>query len=246
MLEFLGKVALFPLVLTIGTFQIGVWVQKKTKSPLCNPILVSVILVISTLLLVQLIPGVSLYTQGETKGLLDLYLDGTQGITWLLTPATVCLALPLYEQLKVLKKNLPAILIGVATGTLTSLAVVTGMCWLMGCSNEISVSLLPKSITTAMGIVLSGQNGGIEALTTAVIIVTGIIGALTGSILCKIFRITHPIAQGVAFGTASHVVGTSRANELSPLTGAVSSLSLAVAGIFTAVIFPLAVTFLPK
>lgn len=232
MLEFLSDVSLFPLVLTIGTYQIGVWCQKKTKSPLCNPILVAVVLVVGILLLTG-------YPVAD-------YQSGTKGLTWLLTPATVCLALPLYEQLKVLKKNLPAILLGVGAGTVTSLAVIIGMCYLFGLDRQISVSLLPKSITTAMGIVLSGQNGGLEALTTAVIIVTGIIGALVGSILCKVFRIKDPIAQGVAFGTASHVVGTSRANELSDLTGAVSSLSLACAGILTAVLFPVACMLLPQ
>ena len=230
--EFLNDLSLFALVITIGTFQIALWIQKKTKSPLCNPVLISVILVIGIILL--------------TKYPVTSYQAGTKGLTWLLTPATVCLALPLYEQLKTLKKNLPAILAGIAAGTVTSLLVVAAMCHLLAVNHSISVSLLPKSITTAMGIVLSGNNGGIEALTTAVIIVTGIIGALTGSILCKVFRITDPIAQGVAFGTASHVVGTSRANELSPLTGAVSSLSLACAGIMTAVVFPLALMLLPK
>lgn len=245
MAELLAKVSLFPLALTLGTFLFGVWLQKKVKSPLCNPILVSVILVAGILLALEKLPGLSLDSTAEQKGLLDRYLDGTQGITWLLTPATVCLALPLYEQLKILRKNLPAILAGVLAGTVTSLVVVLGMCHLMGTDRTISVSLLPKSITTAMGIVLSGENGGIEALTTTVIIVTGIIGALTGSILCKIFRFRSPIVQGVAFGTASHVVGTSRANELSVLTGAVSSLSLAVSGIFTAILFPIACKFLP-
>lgn len=232
MLEFLSSVSLFPLVLTIGTYQIGVWCQRKTKSPLCNPILITVILVVGVLL-----------TTGYP---VTDYQSGVKGLTWLLTPATVCLALPLYEQLKVLKKNLPAILAGVCSGTVTSLAVIAGMCHLLGLDRQISASLLPKSITTAMGIVLSGQNGGLEALTTAVITVTGILGALVGSILCKVFRIKDPIAQGVAFGTASHVVGTSRANALSPLTGAVSSLSLACAGVLTAVLFPLACMLLPK
>ena len=232
MLEYLYELSLFPLVLTIGSFMLGVWLQKKLKSPLCNPILVAVILVICFLL-------VSKYSVGT-------YQADTQGLTWLLTPATVCLALPLYEQLKVLRKNLPAILIGVFAGTVTSLAVLLGMCYLFSLDRQISVSLLPKSITTAFGSVLSRQNGGIEALTTTVIIVTGIIGALVGSTLCKIFRIKDPIAQGVAFGTASHVVGTSRANELGALTGAVSSLSLACAGIMTAVLFPIACMFLPK
>ena len=225
MLEYLQSLSLLPMVLTVGAFMFGAWVQKKTKCVAFNPIIVAVILVVGFILL--------------TKYPVDDYQTGTKPITWFITPATVCLALPLYEQLKTLKKNLPAILTGIFAGTVTSLLVVFGMCILFKTNRSITVSLRPKSITTAMGTVLSSENGGIEALTAAVIIVTGIIGNLSGSLLCKIFRIKHPIAQGVAFGTASHVVGTSRANELSPLTGAVSSLSLATAGIFTAILFPI-------
>ena len=225
MLEYLLSLSLLPMALTIGAFMLGAWVQKKTKCVAFNPIIVAVVLIVGFLLL--------------TKYPIADYQAGTKPISWFITPATVCLALPLYEQLKTLKKNLPAILIGVFAGTVTSLLVVFGMCLLFKTDRSITVSLLPKSITTAMGIVLSGQNGGIEALTATVIIVTGIIGNLTGSLLCKIFKIKHPIAQGVAFGTASHVVGTSRANELRPLTGAVNSLSLATAGIFTAILFPI-------
>jgi len=230
MLEYLLSLSLLPMALTIGAFMLGAWVQKKTGCVAFNPIIVAVILVVGFLLL--------------TKYPIESYQAGTKPISWFITPATVCLALPLYEQLKTLKKNLPAILIGVFAGTVTSLLVVFSMCLLFRTDRSITVSLLPKSITTAMGIVLSEQNGGIEALTAAVIIVTGIIGNLSGSLLCKIFRIRHPIAQGVAFGTASHVVGTSRANELSPLTGAVSSLSLAIAGILTAVLFPIMMMFI--
>lgn len=232
MLEYLQHLSLFPLLLTIGAFQLGLWLQRKVKSPLCNPVLISVILVISALLLTG-------YPVKE-------YQTGVTGLSWLLTPATVCLALPLYEQLKVLRRNLPAIILGVTGGTVTSLSIILAMCHLFHLNRQLSVSLLPKSITTAMGIVLSAQNSGIEALTATVIIITGIIGALFGSALCKFFKIKDPIAQGVAFGTASHVVGTSRANEISPLTGAVSSLSLACAGIITAAVFPLVCMFLPK
>lgn len=230
MVEFLESISLFPLVLTVGTYMIGVWLQKKLRSPLCNPILISVILVIPVLLL--------------TGYSVDSYQAGTKGLTWLLTPATVCLAVPLYEQLKALKKNLPAIIAGVAAGAVASLVSILLMCHLFGTQPQITISLLPKSITTSMGSVLSAQSGGIEALTTGVIMVTGILGALFGTILCKLFRFTDPVAQGVAFGTASHVVGTSKANELSPLTGAVSSLSLAIAGILTAILFPLACMFI--
>ncbi len=224
-LNFWKGISLFPLVLTLGAYQVGLWLRKKWNHPLCNPLLIATALVIGVLLLT----GVSV----------DSYQAGSGAISWLLTPATVCLALPLYRQMKVLKKQLPAILVGIAAGTVVSLAVIFGMCKLFAVNEQVTVSLLPKSITTAMGIVLSGENGGIESLTAAAIIITGILGSLTGSLMCKLFRLTDPISQGVAFGTASHVIGTSRATEIDPLAGAVSSLSLAVAGLLTAVLFPL-------
>ena len=230
MAELLTGISLFPLVLTIGAYQIGLWCRKKWEHPICNPILIAVILVIGILLLTR-IP-------------VESYQAGTEGIQWLLTPATVCLALPLYEQLKILKKNLPAILIGVFAGTVTCLVVIILLCRAFGLANQISVSLLPKSITTAMGIVLSRQNGGIAPLTTTAIIVTGISGSLMGTTLCKLLKLKNPVAQGTAFGTASHVIGTTKATELGSLQGAVSSLSLTVAGILTAILFPIACMFL--
>lgn len=225
MAEFLEGISLFPLVLTLGAYQVGLWLRKKWNNPLCNPILIAVILIIGVLLLT----GVSV----------DSYQAGTGFISWLLTPATVCLALPLYRQLQVLKNRLPAILAGIAAGTVVSLAMILGMCKLFSLEDALTVSLLPKSITSAMGLVLARDNGGIESLTAAVVVITGILGSLTGSLLCKIFRLHDPVSQGVAFGTASHVIGTSRATEIDPLAGAVSSLSLAVAGLLTAILFPL-------
>lgn len=226
MADFLESIPLFPVLLTIGTFLLGQWLQKKTKLTVCNPILIAVVLVVGVLLL--------------TGFDVSIYQEGAKPITWLLTPATVCLALPLYEQLKVLKKNLFAILAGITAGTVTSLAVVGLMCYLFCLDHQLTVSLLPKSITTAMGMVLSRQNGGLEALTTVVIIVTGILGSLAGPLLCKLLKLDDPISQGVALGTASHVVGTSKANQMGPLQGAVSSLSLSCAGILTAILFPFA------
>ena len=225
MAEFLEGISLFPLVLTLGAYQVGLWLRKKWNNPLCNPLLIAIILVIGTLLLT----GVSV----------DTYQAGTGAISWLLTPATVCLALPLYRQMKVLKKQLPAILVGIAAGTVVSLLVIFLLCRLFGLNRELTVAMLPKSITTAMGMVLSRDNGGIESLTTAAIIITGVLGSLVGSLLCKLLKLRDPVSQGVAFGTASHVIGTSRATEIDPLAGAVSSLSLAVAGLLTAVLFPL-------
>ena len=230
MADFLSGLPLFAVVLTIGTYQIALWCQKKWKSPICNPILISVLLVIGFLLLTG-IPN-------------EAYQAGIARISWFLTPATVCLALPLYRQVQVLKKSLPAILIGITAGTLTSLIFIILLCKAFSLEDALTISLLPKSITTAMGSVLSANCGGIEALTAATIMVTGILGNISGSVLCKIFKLTDPVAQGVAFGTASHVVGTTRANEIGPLQGAVSSLSLAVAGVMTAVLMPLAIMLL--
>ena len=230
MTELFSAVSLFPLLLTVGAYQFGLWLRKKWDHPVCNPILIAVILVILLLLL--------------TGYPVETYQAGTSAIQWLLTPATVCLALPLYEQMKVLKKKLPAILAGVTAGTVASLGIIVVLCRIFRMDAQLSVSLLPKSITTAMGIVLSQQNGGIASLTTAAIIITGILGNLTGTGLCRLLRIHDPVAQGTAFGTASHAIGTSKATELGALQGAVGSLSLTVAGILTAVLFPLACSLL--
>ena len=208
-----------PLFITIAAYQIGLFLSKKVKSPLCNPLLIAIVLVISTLLLTGY--------PNET------YQAGMTGISWLLTPATICLAVPLYEQLQVLKKDLWAILISICAGTVTSLLFVFGFCRIAGLGDTLTASLLPKSVTTAVGLALSEQAGGNGAIATAAIIITGILGSIIGPTLCKLLRIKHPIAQGVAFGTASHVIGTSKAHELSELTGAVSSLSLTIAALIT-------------
>ena len=230
MTEFLESITLFPLLLTLGTYQIGVFCQKKTKSALCNPLLIATLLSIGVLLL--------------TDFDLTVYQSGSSWITWLLTPATVSLAVPLYTQLKVFKDELGAILVGVAAGTVASMGFILLACGLLQLDRVLTVSMLPKSITTAIGLILSQEAGGIPALTSAAIVITGILGNLTGSFLCKLLKITDPIAQGVSFGTASHVIGTSRATEVDPLAGAVSSLSLAVAGILTALVFPLVLMLL--
>ena len=229
--DILKETSLFAVVLTLTAYELGLWLQKKTRSPICNPILIAVTLIIVILLALD-IP-------------VSTYQTGCGAISWLLTPATVCLAVPLYEQLQTLRRNLPAILAGVLGGTVASLACVALMCRLFRLDRVMLASLLPKSITTAMGIAVSAQMGGMVAVTTAVIIATGILGSVFGTMLCKIFRIREPIAQGVAFGTASHVIGTSRANQISELTGAVSSLSLVSAGIFTALLCPAAFSLIP-
>ena len=225
MTELLTSIGIWAVVLTLGLYQLGLWVQKKTGLALCNPILIAAAAVILLLLGLD-IPN-------------EAYQQGMQVISWLLTPATVCLAIPLYTQLSALKGNLKAIFLGIGTGTAVGIGVILGMRALLGLDGTMVITLLPKSVTSAMAIALSESGGGIVALTAAAVIVTGVFGNMAGPWLCRLFRITDPIAQGVAYGTAAHVIGTARARQHSELAGAVSSLSLVVAGILTALVFPI-------
>lgn len=215
------------VLLTLLSYQAALWLQKKTKSPVCNPILVGVLLV----LLFMALSGLENST----------YQGANVRLSWLMTPATVCLAIPMYEQVQVLKKNLKAMAAGIAAGAVSCLGMVLLWAVLFRIDRELTVTLLPKSVTSAIGVPLSTINGGIASITTAAIILTGIIASVLGTTLCKLFGLKDEIARGVAFGTAGHVIGTSKANELSPLTGAVSSLSLVVAGLLTALVLPLLV-----
>ncbi len=159
-------------------------------------------------------------------------------VSYLITPATVCLALPLYEQIKILKRNLPAIIAGVIAGTLTSILNVFLLGKLFDIDRELLISLLLKSVTTAIGAPVSEALGGNSSITVVIIITTGILGSIFGPLFCKMMKLTEPVSQGVAIGTSSHVIGTSKANEMGDLQGAVSSLSLVVAGIVTAFMLP--------
>lgn len=229
MLSELICVEILAVLLTLTVFLAAQHLQQKLKSPLLNPILVSVLLII----------GFCFATGLPIR----VYKNNMDALSWLLTPATVCLAVPMYAQFQQLKKNLAAIAAGVAAGAVSCLILVLVLCSVFGFSRILTLSLLPKSITSAIGVVLSTMTGGMPAITTAAIIFTGILANITGPLFIRLFRITDPIAQGVAFGTSGHVIGTAKANELSPLAGAVSSLSLVVAGLLTAVIFPLFTSF---
>ena len=219
--EVLSGSGFFGIALTVVAFCLGATFQKKWKKAIFNPIMIGAALVMLSLWILD-IP-------------VEQYQHSCKPLTYLMTPATICLAIAFYEHLQNLKKHLPAIFIGVAGGTLSSLLSVWLLSKWFGFSNVLTVSLLPKSITSAIGVVLSEQAGGVGALTTAVIIITGIFGNITGPYLTKLFRLNDPVSQGVSFGTASHVIGTSRATEISPLVGAVSSFSLTLAGLITTV-----------
>ncbi|MBO7184366.1 MAG: LrgB family protein [Oscillospiraceae bacterium] len=223
-------IGILPMLLTLGAYQIGLLIQKKLKSALANPILIAMILV----LLFMLLTGLDNST----------YQAGMSKMSWLMTPATVCLAIPMYQHFQTLRRNLPAILVGIAAGAVSCMFMVILWAMAFRIDTTLALSLLPKSVTSAIGVPLSEMVGGLGSVTTAAIIITGIIANILGSLCCKILRITDPVAQGVAFGTSGHVIGTARANELGELTGAVSSLSLVVAGLLTAVLFPLVSTLL--
>lgn len=223
MREFLSDSGYWALLLTAAAYQLGLFLNKKTKSAIFHPIVVATVIVIPFLLLTG-IPN-------------EVYQAGMQSISWLLTPCTVCLGISLYTQLNKLKDHIWAILAGVLAGTVTSLLFVWGMCALFGLDHAMTVTLLPKSVTTAMAQPLAEGAGGYAALTTAAVVITGVLGSVIGPALCKLFRLKNDISRGVALGTASHVVGTTRAAEMSELSGAVSSLSLVIAGILTAIAF---------
>lgn len=221
--EFLSHSTYWALLLTAAAYQLGLWLHKKTGSPLLHPIVVASALIVPVLVLTG-IPN-------------ETYQAGMKSISWLLTPCTVCFGISLYTQLSRLKGHIGAILAGIAAGTAASLLVVWGLCALFGLNETLTVTLLPKSVTTAMAQPLVEAAGGLPALITAVVILTGILGSVIGPWLCKLFRLKNDLARGVAYGTASHVVGTTKATEQSELCGAVSSLSLVVAGLLTAVVF---------
>lgn len=224
------SIGILPVALTLFAYQIGAQCQKKFKLPIFNPILVGVIVVLTVLTL----------TGFDRKS----YQEGVKLMSWLMTPATVCLAIPMYEQIQALKKNLKGILVGVTAGTCSCLTMLLVFFLLLKLDRSLSISLLPKGITAAIGVSLSMLYGGTASITTLGITVTGISGNMFGTYFCKWFGITDEVARGVAFGTSSHVIGTAKANESSTLSGAVSSLSLVVSGLLTALLFPLLTSFL--
>ncbi len=230
MVNDLFSIPIFPVFVTLIAFRAGVALQKKVKSPLCNPILVAVLLILAF----HFLSGMDL----------KLYQAGNACISWLLTPATVSLAVGMYEQFQILRKHIPALLAGIAAGAISCLGMVLVLGLIFGFAPEMTASLLPKSVTTAIGVPLSEIAGGVAPITTAAIIVTGIVASVLGPMLCKLFGLTDEVAQGAAYGTAGHVVGTAKAMERSELTGAASSFSLVIAGLLTAIVLPLVVSFL--
>jgi predicted murein hydrolase (TIGR00659 family) len=221
----LTETPLFGVLISLVTFEIGYLVYKKTKRPLFNPLLISIILII-TLLLKFNIPYES-------------FNKGGQVISFFLGPATVILALPLYKKFSLLKANALPILAGILNGSIAGLISVLALSRLFGLSKELTASVLPKSITTPIGIEVSKQLGGLPSITVVIIIATGIIGSIIGPLLLKTFKVRDKVASGIALGTSSHAIGTAKALEMGEVEGAMSGLSIGVAGIITVLLAPL-------
>lgn len=223
MADFFNSSHFFFVFLTLVTYEAGFMLKEKFKFAVFNPMMISIILSVAVISIFK-IP-------------LSNYRKGTEFISFLLTPATVCLAIPLYEQFQKLRQNWLAILLGIISGTITSMTLVFIFSLLFSFEKNEYIALLPKSVTTPIGMALSKDFGGIPAITVAVIVITGIIGAIFAPLILKIFRITDPVAKGVAIGTSSHALGTSKAMEMGEIEGAMSGLSVAVAGLITVILF---------
>ncbi len=220
-MSFIEESVYFGIILSLLAYGMGCAIKSKFKKALFNPLLISIAITIAVLV----VSGIDYET----------YNEGANILTWLLTPATVCLAVPLYEKIGLLKDNWKAIFAGITTGVLTSLVCILLMAILFGFTHEEYITFLPKSITTAIGIGVSEEMGGYTELTAAIIIITGVVGNVIAPFICKVGKITEPIAKGIAIGTSAHAVGTARALEMGETEGAMSSLSIGVAGILTVI-----------
>ncbi|WP_070087503.1 LrgB family protein [Merdimonas faecis] len=207
--------------ISLAAYGIGTLVKRKWKSALANPLLIAIILVILFLKL----SGV----EYETYNVSAKYL------TYLLAPATVSLAIPMYERMQLLKENYAAILTGILSGVLASLVCVLAMALVFHLSQAEYVTLLPKSVTTAIGMDIAKELGGHSEIAAAVIIITGVLGNMAAEPICRIFAIRHPVAKGIALGTSAHAIGTAKAMEMGETEGAMSSLAIVVAGVCTVV-----------
>lgn len=225
MREFVESSVYFGVFLSAAAYMIGAKLQKKTGFVLFNPLLIAVVITMGVLLMLD-IPYAA-------------YLRSADLIGRMLTPATICLAVPLYDQLPLLKKNWRAVMLGIVSGVMTSLCVVLLLSVIFGLDHAMYVTLLPKSITSAIGLGVCEELGGYGSICVAVIILSGILGNMFAAGACRLLRITDPLARGVAIGTSSHAIGTAKAIELGEVEGAMSSLSIVVSGLLTVALAPL-------
>lgn len=217
----LANSAFFGVAISLLCYFSGDYLHKKFRLAVLNPLLISIVATIFVLSVARIE-----YTA---------YYESAKCISFFLTPVTVCLAVPLYETLSLLQKNKKALAIGIASGVVTTLLCILAMSLVFGLSHKEYVTFLPKSITSAIGMGVSEELGGYPGLTVAIIIITGVIGNVCAPLCCRLFRLTSPIARGVAIGSSSHAIGTVKAMEMGPIEGAISSLSIVVSGLMTVV-----------
>lgn len=219
--NFLAESVYMGVILTLGTYCMGLWLKKITGWALVNPLLVSILLSIAFL--------------WATDTSYESYSEGANVISYLLTPATVCLAVPLYEQMEHLRRNYHAVALGITAGVLASMSSILALVLLLGMDHEAYVTLLPKSITTAIGMGVSEELGGRVPVTILVIVITGITGNIFADKFLRLIKVKEPIAKGIAIGSASHVIGTSKALEMGQTEGAMSSLAIVTSGVLTVI-----------
>jgi predicted murein hydrolase (TIGR00659 family) len=218
---------LFGVMISLIAFEIGLLINKKTRKSFLNPLLIAIAIVILILKTFDIT--------------LQDYNKGGQIISFLLGPATVALAVPLYKNFTVLKKNALPIIVGIFTGSVVSITSIILLSKAFGLDAVLSLSLVPKSVTTPIGIEISKQLGGVPEITVAAIIITGITGAIMAQVVFSVLKIKDKVAMGIAIGTSAHAVGTAKAIEMGEIEGGMSGLAIGVAGLITVIIAPIIV-----
>ena len=209
----------FGIFITLFFYGTATALKQKIKHPLMNPMLLAIVF---TILFLRLF-GIEY----------QAYNNSAKYISYLMTPATVCLAVPLYRQLDTLKKNFKAVMFGITSSVIITMLSVLAFARFFGLSRSSYVTMLPKSITTPIGIGVAEELGGYVAITVASIVISGILGNIFAETVCNVFGIREPVAKGIAIGCSSHALGTVKALEMGEVEGAMSSLSIALAGILT-------------
>lgn len=229
MQEYFADSMFFGMFLTILMYQLGAKLQKKWPLPIFNPLLISMLAIIGILL----VTGIPYET----------YEQGASLLTNMLTPLTVCLAVPLYRQFQILKKNVAAVLISIMCGCLAHVATILVLAKTLGVSELLRNSLLGKSVTTAIALGVTEEMQGIGGITIIGVVLAGVMGAVLGPILLKAVGVKNPVAVGLSIGCASHALGTTKALELGEVEGAMSSLAIVVTGVLTVILVPLVINF---
>lgn len=223
---YLSASPLLHLTLTLVAYQAGMWCyQKAGLNPLVNPVVIAVVLIVSILF--------------ATKTNYETYFDGAQFVHFLLGPATVALAIPLYRHFDKVRRSALAIISSLVAGSMTAALSAMGIAWLLGASQTTLISIAPKSVTTPVAMGITERLGGLPSLTAALVIVTGVLGAMLGPPILNLLGIKNWAARGLAIGTASHGIGTARALQVNEVAGAFSGLAMGLNALATAILLPI-------